>query len=251
MSDSRLAANGETWWFLDLRKTALFACISGGLSSLIPIWNGVRTMAAAGLLGLVLAAVSLLAAVLMLLFMFALYTNEGSLYVPKRLRLLALAAAVILTSMISFSLPQWIGLPGVGTIYYVTTLLGEISGAGQVLVLIALFRTKENIAAANVPISNFLKVATKLALILWGVWLAFNMIRGLMAPYAYMLARDYALQTRRTPPAPLDIISELLMGILNAAIPFSIVYIVSKSIATSPGPGVALLPNEQGAAGEV
>ncbi len=245
MSDSSPTVRAETW-FLDLRKVAFLAGVANGLSALIPIWNALHALGAAGGLALLLELVSLLGSVLMPIFLVALHRDEGALRIPRHLRLLALAGAVVFTCMICWSLPPWIGQPGIDAIYYVSLLLTEISNVGMVLVLIALFRTGDGATATNAPVSNFLRVVTRATVVVWGMWLAFNLFRGLMAPYAYLQVRDYAARIGRAAPTPIDIVGDLLLGILNAAIFFSVPYIVSKGIASAPAPDASPIGGSAG-----
>jgi hypothetical protein len=242
-----------------LRKIALFASIAGATSALIPLWNGVLMMGAARArpLDFWLVAVALLASATMPVFNFALYQNQGTLYFSRYLRYLALAAAIVLTLLLAMGLPQRIGLLASylsalrtvpwrtgtvamwsvvrdpRTIYHVSTVLAEISDLALILLLMSFFRQKDDLAQSDVPASRFLQVAARATTVVWGLWLFFNMIRGILAPYTYLQIRNYAAQTGRPAPTAADIVGELLRAMLSAACWFSVPYIVYRSLTPS------------------
>jgi hypothetical protein len=261
-----------TPWFSDLRKVALFASIAGALSLLLPLWNGLQTIGAIGAarpIELGLLAISLLATAIMPIFFFALYQNPGPLAFPKHLRLLALIAAIVLTLMVTWGLPQWVrsltvyfsalktvnwslGAASVwrvaadpSTIYHVSTLLAQISNLGLVLLLISIFRHESNQAESEVGPSSTLRIVTKAAVMIWGLWLGFNLIRGILTPYLYLQVRNAAAQAHRSPPRAIDLVADMVSAILLAACWFISPYIVYKSQATSPQTDAAAPPIQE------
>jgi hypothetical protein len=75
---------------------------------------------------------------------------------------------------------------------------------------------------------------TKTTLIVWGLWLGFNLLRGVLTPYIYLQMRNFAAQTRRPPPPAIDLVAGMLTAILLAACFFIAPYIVHKSLAPAP-----------------
>jgi hypothetical protein len=246
-----------------IRNAALFACVAGALSALIPLWNGVLMMGAAALtrpLDFWLVAVALLATCIMPVFTFALYRNKGTLHFPKQLRLLALGAALSLGLLVILSLLQWIGLlpeylsalrtvqwsagtiviwsvaRDPRTIYHVTTLLAEVSSLAMIVLLISFYRYENEEAGSDVAASGFLRIATRTTVVIWGIWLGFNIIRGLLAPYTYIQLRNYAAQMRRPAPPAITVVGELLRTMLSTACLFCVPYIVPRSLEGGPRP---------------
>jgi hypothetical protein len=255
-----------------IRKAALFACIAGALSALIPLWNGVLMMGAVALsrpLDFWLVAMALLATCTMPVLTFALYRNQGTLHFPKQVRLLALGAALTLGLLLILSLPQWIGLlPAYlsalrtvqwsagtiviwsvardpRTIYHVTTLLAEVSSLGMILLLISFYRYKDGEEGGDVAVSGFLRIATRTTVVIWGIWLGFNIIRGLLAPYTYIQLRNYAAQMRRPAPEAITVVGELLKTMLSTACLFCVPYVVSRSLEGAPMLEDAGLPDQE------
>jgi len=245
-----------------IRKAALFACITAALSTLIPLWNGVMMMGAAALtrpLDFGLVALALLATCTTPVFTFALYRNEGTLHFPKQLRLLAIGAAASMALLLVLSLPPWFRSLGPyvsalktvhwtaglfvywyvaldpRTIYQVSTLLAEVSNLAIILLLLSFYRYDEG-SRSGAAVSRFLRVATRTAVVIWGIWLGFNLIRGLLAPYTLIQLRNYAAQMRRPAPEAVTVVGELLKTMLSAACLFCVPYIVSRSLEGSPRP---------------
>lgn len=205
-----------------------------------------------------LVALALLATCTTPVFTFALYRNDATLHLSKQLRLLALGAAVILAFLLVLSLPPWFRTLGPyvsalktvhwtagmfvywyvaldpRTIYQATTLLAEVSNVAMIVLLVSFYRYKDDNGGADVPASKFLRIATRTAVVIWGIWLAFNLIRGLLAPYTLIQLRTYAAQMRRPAPEAITVVGELLKSMLSAACLFSVPYIVSKSLGEAP-----------------
>src|ERR1700743_2654120 len=88
---------------MDIRKIALVTFIVSILSLLAPAWNFTQTMvgivsrqAVTGLWVIPMALFTFFSSMIMPLFFFALYRNEGTLRIPKPMRLLSKVAALIL-----------------------------------------------------------------------------------------------------------------------------------------------------------
>jgi hypothetical protein len=181
-------------------------------------------------------------------FYFALYCNEGTLHVPKRLRLLSLGAALTVGVMGALALPEWLRSVGpywgamkmldwrIGatsilaaareprTISFFSTLVGEFSNLAYVVLLIALFRHGSDESYTDVPVSRLLSFVTKLAVITLGLFIVVEV--GLI-PYAYFQLRREALQLGQAPPG-LDN-SEATRALFSAVLLFIAPYVVYKS----------------------
>ena len=172
------------------------------------------------------------------IFYFALYRNEAPLYFLKRLRLLALIAAFTFAVIVLTTLPAWIrslaaylavlaafdwsiGANSVlafvrdpRTIGQLSTLLGELSNIAGILMLIVIFRGADEPLEADVPVSRLLRVVTKVAVISWGLWVAFLVVRVIAMPFAFVQIRNYALQIGRTPPQLGEMMAEAIRTLL-------------------------------------
>jgi hypothetical protein len=212
-------------------------------------------------------AVSLLATATMPVFVFALYRNPGNLHFSRHLRWLALSAAIALTLLVALGLPPWIRSlaaylsalqrlnPGVvtfstlardpRTIFHVSTLLTEISNLGLVLLLMSIFRQVEDQPDNGVAISRFFRTVTKTTLTVWGLWLGFNLIRGILTPYIYLQVRNYAAQAHQLPPPPIDLVAGMTSAILLTACLFTPPYVVYKSLPPLPKENEVLLPGQE------
>jgi len=176
---------------------------------------------------------------IMPVFYFALYRDTGTLRFSKNLRLLSLVAAIAFGMMATAGLIQMLA-PRLGpisvlyterapwTINDVSSLLAEFSNLAFILLLVALSRPATDESPADVPASRLLSSVTKLAVISWGFWVAFNLVRVALAPYSYFQLRTYALQLRVTPPQLADIIADAIRTLLSQACLFIPPYVVYK-----------------------
>jgi hypothetical protein len=256
VSSSTQTAESASSWFPDLDKAALFASLMGWVTILIPVWNTIQTIRAVGTtrpLQAFMTVAALLAVATLPVFYLALYKNARSVRFPKQHRILALLAAIVVALTLLVELPQWFAslagyltamtqldwsnVPAAVTLialapstaYQVSTVLSDVSNVALILLLIALAQQVRTPEEIDVPISRFLRIATWAALIVWGLWLALSLFRGLIAPYGYVQLRNYAAQTGRAAPAAIDIIGELFKTILSAACLFIAPYIVFRS----------------------
>jgi hypothetical protein len=179
---------------------------------------------------------------IMPVFYFALYRNEGYLRFSERLRILALAAAVGMSVVTAEGLPRLLeslSSKGSGsvlieqrvpwTITDASYVAGVFSNIIYILLLIAVFRQPDSEPQSQVPISKFLSVITKVAVIAWTIWVAFNLVRLLITPYTYSLLRNYALQNGVTPPPFRNIVAGAARTLLSQSSLFALPYIVLRS----------------------
>ena len=254
-------ARSLTFWFTDLKGIALTACVTGLLSLPLPAWNAIQTITAATsptnafwrLAGIPVLVLTILFSAIIPLFYFALYRNEAMLYFPKRLRLLALIAAVTFVVIVLTTLPAWIrslaayfgalaafdwrmGAASVlvfvrdpRTIGQLSKLLGEASNIACILMLIAIFRCANEPLEADIPVSKLLRDMTKVAVISWGLVVAFLVLRVIAMPYVFFQLRTYAFQIGRTPPQLWVMMAEAVRTLLIQACLFAGPYIVYRS----------------------
>jgi hypothetical protein len=246
----------------DLRKFALIAFVISTLSILFPFWNSVTTTMSlvarnphAALRSVPLTIIVSLAAASVLVFYYALFRNQDTLRVPPRIRPLALGGAIAIALSMAAGLPQtwgplragWIAVYKLnwgsgGTALsaiahdrrFIGSLilgLGECSNVAAMLVLIALFRQPtEEQSEETVPVSRLLNAATRAAVLLLGLWAAFNLVRLLASPYTYFVVRNVALENRLKPPPLAHIVSRANIEFLASVGQFAAPYIVFKSL---------------------
>jgi hypothetical protein len=222
--------------FSDIKKIALITFIATVLGLLIPVWRLTQQVAATRLP--VWARVSFilfgyLFSAIMPLFYFALYRNEGTLRFPIHLRRLSLITALLFGAI---SMLDWkrVGSASIVAIArdprmidQIAILLGECSNLAYILLLLAFFRQADgSFTPTDVPVSRLLSFVTKAALTLWGIWVAFNLVRVVVAPFAYAVAVSKAGRT----PLPLSgMMLEVIQMLLTQACLFIAPYVVYNS----------------------
>ncbi len=245
--------NSVAAWPSDIRKVARITFTASVLSLLIPIWRLTQQTPSYRLP--LLESVSLilfgyLFGAIMPMFYFALYRNEGTLRFPKPLRRLSLVTAVVFASLAAWSLPDWIGfidyfssatvewrsgsaavlafVRDPRTVNEVAKLLNGCSNVAYILLLVAFFQQSDSEPAVttDVPPSGFLRRVTKVALVLWGIWVAFNLVRVVVTPLAIRVA---AFKTGRRPPQLGHIMMEVIEMLLTQACLFIAPYVVYNS----------------------
>jgi hypothetical protein len=245
-----------TFWLTDIRKAALIACVAMVLGVLIPAWDGARTMLAIESIGswsIPLILLTYCVTAIMPVFFFALYRNEGLLDFPKSLRVLSLAAAIVLGVITVAGLPQWIetlrsywadirtldwtaGAEAVsivagepGTYTQVATLLGGFSNLAYIMLLIALFKQAGKETDGDIPNSRMLAIMTKIAVIAWGLIVAGCVVRLLFLPFVNSQIRDLAIQVGRTPPRLGTMMVDAVRTLLSQACLFTAPHVVYRS----------------------
>lgn len=223
--------------FSDIRKVALITFIAAVLGLLIPVWRLTQQVAATRLPVWARVPIILfgyLFSAIMPLFYFALYRNEGTLRFSKHLRLLSLITALLFGAI---SMLDWkrVGSASIVAIArdprmidQIAILLGECSNLAYILLLLAFFRQadKEPFTPTDVPVSRLLSFVTKAALTLWGIWVAFNLVRVVVAPFAYAVAVS---KTGRTPLPLSGMMLEVIQMLLTQACLFIAPYVVYNS----------------------
>jgi len=243
-----------TIWFTDVRKIAFITFVTSLLGLLIPGWNSTQEMIGlesthpqSKLWMTPMLVLGYLVTATMPMFYFALFRNEGTLHLPRRFRPLALVGilglglymAVGLSEVIKILRPLWTetklfegrsgATSGAGAVF------AELSNLAAILLLIAFFRQAIDRPHAEIPVSRLLSIATKAAVIAFGLWSAFNVVRLVLSPLVYSQLRNYALQVGREPPQFGSILAEVIPAVLASTGLFIAPYIVYKSQARGGG----------------
>lgn len=200
------------------------------------------------------SALALLFTAIIPAFYFVLHRSEGTLHIPKRLRLLALATAFAAGTIALVELPSWIKTLGfywaavttvdwkigassvlvfardVRTIGLISILLAEFSNIAYILLLIAIFRQESDLLEIDVPISGQLNRVTKVAVIAWGMVVAAVLVGLALTPYSFFTLRNLALQTGRTYPTFGDLLAERIRNVFVQACLFAAPYIIYRSL---------------------
>jgi hypothetical protein len=245
----------------DIRKAALITCIASVFGLLIPMWNATRTIievestrAVSNWWVAPMSALVVPLAAVMPMFYFTLYRNEGTLRFPRRLRLVSLTAALVFSMVVAAELLEWIESQGpywtamkaldwssggasavaalgdLGKIRRVSTLLDGLADISVILVLVAIFRqAPSEESSTDVPVSRLLSVVTKVAIVMWGIWVAFSFLRVAITPYTYSQLRNFDLQGR-TLPSLAQMMADAIRTFLGQACLFTTPYIVHKCI---------------------
>jgi hypothetical protein len=226
---------------LDIRTAALITSITGVLAIVKPAWDATRSMTAAQSnhprwwINPMMIAMGIFSAILPL-FYFALYRNQGTWQIPRRLRLLSMAAAILLGMIVAIGLPAWIESLGLMKSQSVLSqerelwvgdlaqILGQLSNFAYILVLVTIYRQVERYP--QVPSSKLLAIVTRIAVIFYGLWVTFNLIRLALTPYSYSQLRDFALRVGRTPPPFQELVKEAIRAVLMGSCMFAAPYIV-------------------------
>lgn len=249
-------------WLTDVRRVALLNCVFQFLSMLAPAARLVAQANALAadhrdwLLWIVLAMIATtLFSVLVLTFFWAVYRERATLVLPSHLRLIAIGAALVLL-VIGFrafgnwaftvrddwsfvtqqdwrtgarSFRDWLGNPA--TVREFANSTDIAAGVSYLFFLVALFRQTGYSGRPEVPVSRFLRVVTKMIVIVVAFIVAFLLIRVFLTPYTYSQLRQLALQAGRNPPPFLglirDAIRDLLLGACYLTAPF-LVYMSTR-----------------------
>ncbi len=218
--------NSASSWYSDIRKVALINFIAAVLGLLLPVWR--LTQQTAEIRFSLWARIPIvlfgyLFTAIMPVFYFALYRNQGTLRLPKHLRQLSLITAILFASLVTGGVPS--------TVNEVANLLSECSNLAYVWLLFAFSRQSndESFSPGDVPVSRFLRFVTKAAVILYGIWVAFNLVRVVITPYAYSHLRIVALETGRRPPQLGRMMLEVIRTLLTQACLFIAPYVIYNS----------------------
>jgi hypothetical protein len=243
--------------FTDVRKGALFARITAAAGLVFPVWNSTHQILALGqsrtpLWTMPMIVLALFTSSLLPLFYFALYRDTGGLRITKGLRRLALVAVLILSVFVALGLPGWIESFArtsvlaadreLWTIRDTSFVLDVSSSLGTILLLVALSRQRDEDSSRH-PVSRLLSIVTNVAVVTWGLWVAFQVVRLVLTPYTYTQLRDYAAQVGRTSPSLAYLIRDAARSLLTQAALFTAPLVIWRSrrsafrTRTEPEPG--------------
>lgn len=186
-------------------------------------------------------------------FYFALFRNQVTLRFPNRFRMLSLITALMFGLFVTWDLSSRIGsfeyyLKAMAmldwgssrttsflalardprTMNQVAILLSECSNIAYILLLVVFFRQSsgERLGEADVPAPRLFRSLTKIVVIVWGIWVAFNIVRLAAMPFLYPLLQSIALRTGGTPPPLGRWVFEAAQNVLTQACLFIAPYVV-------------------------
>ena len=243
---------------MDIRRAALITSIACVLGLLMPVWNGLQRMATLEATHpgwWIVAVIGILVSAIPPVFYFSLYRNEGTLRFSRREQSLALITALMLGVSQSIRLPQLVGsLAHEGATSVLTpergpwtfgdssTVSGILFDAAYILMMMTVYRHVNEESDAFAPVSKFLRIVSTVAVIAWGILVAFNLARLFLTPYTYSLVRRVALQIGRTPPAFRDIVAEATSMLLWQVSIFVGFYIIWRGSSQPKGGLPAIEP---------
>jgi hypothetical protein len=212
---------------MGVRRAALITCIASVIVLVTSLWDGARRTAALGVTGSqwwVIPAFALLTlfSAIMPVFYFAMYRYEGAMRFPRPLRKLALGAAVTLGIVTALRSPAWAGS------WNPSSIAIHLGNFTCILLLVAMSRDAVGEPSAQ-GASNFLSVVTKVAVVTWSVWVAFQLVRLAIVQFTYPSLKTCAYQVGRTPPRLRDMAMDVILTFLSQASLLTAPYIVWRS----------------------
>jgi hypothetical protein len=212
---------------MDVRRAALIACIASVIVVVESLWDGASRMAALGVTGSqwwVIPAFALLTlfSAIMPVFYFALYRYEGTMRFARPLRKLALGAAVTLGIVTALRSPAWAGS------WNPAAIAKHLANFTYILLLVSMSRDAVGEQSAQ-SASNFLSVVTKVAVVTWSVWVAFQLVRLAIVEFTYSSLKTYAYQVGHTPPTLRDMAMDVILTLFSQASLLAAPYIVWQS----------------------
>ena len=246
---------------MDIKRTALVVSIASVLAVVIPVWQAMQQMAALESSRptmrqwtIPLSVFAWLFTAIMPLFFFALYRNEGTLRFTKSIRLCSLFTAVLFGFLVALDLWEWSGslssywaamkladwksgamdlvwaARNPQTIVQVSAVLDELDNVAYILLLLLFWHQPDGESSdVQVPVSRLLRFVTQVALIAYGLWVAFNLVRLVVTPYFYFQIRNAASRIGRQ-PRPLELVmANTLRMLLEQACLLMAPYIVYNS----------------------
>ncbi len=241
---------------MNIRNTALAACISTVLAVSLAMGNAARTILATGRWWtLPLFVFTVLVSTIMPVFFFALYRNEADLRFSESLRHLSLLTALAFGAMVLIQLPAFFeSTGGIGHRSVLTSepthfsqvdlswLVGWLSNCTYIVLLLAFFRQKDNNTETPVPVSKLLRVTATMAAVALGLGMAFNVLRIVLSPYIYSQARTYSQQTGRALPPFRALLQPMLKDLLTNFCLFIAPFVIWNAIRDTRRPTQATTP---------
>ena len=171
---------------------------------------------------------------IMPVFYFALYLDEGTMQFPRPLRKLALAAAATYGIVAALRLQAFVGP------WKWDAVLGLLGNLAYILLLVSMSREVSEDPIEPVPVSNLLSAVTQVAVIAWGIWVAFQLVRIAIVVFTYASLKQFAYRLSRTSPSLHDMAMDVILTFLTQASLLAAPYIVWRS-----GFGRGASPSEQ------
>ena len=235
---------------LPIRKVALNACLTLVPGLMMPLWKVTQTIfrlaasPASKLIGALELAVVFSVVAILPVFCYALYRNEGTFRIAERLRLLSLAAALVLCALTPGYL-GWIDSWDSSAATKIGELVDGLADLSYVLLLVSFFQHRDNDSGDGVAISRFLRVVTKVAVIALGIIAAFFLLLAAGSPFEYYFElRPTVLQMGRTPPPVSAVIKEAVFRALAQIGLFAGPYVVYQSLKNSSETATTIKPAE-------
>jgi hypothetical protein len=238
---------------VSIRKIALVAGLSGLLTIVTPLWSLTHLP-----VGRIPAIYTLLTVILVLgtlivpVFDLALFANSAPIRLPRNLKRLALIAAIVFGAVAALGVPDLLeslmslrndvqlGGGGIAILASkpILDLVAEISNLAFILLLVALYRTPDG--APEEPVSAFLEVTSRIAVILCGLGMIYALVLVGYAPYGYEQVRQMYLTRNAAPPALWQVMARPMKTLLDTACIWVAPYVISMSqrgLAITPQPG--------------
>jgi hypothetical protein len=228
--------DSATSWPANIRRIALVTCIASALALLLPLWNdtwsiiGLRsTSAGPGWRFIPGTVLAILFSAVMPVFYFALYRDQGKLHFTKHLRFISFGAAIIVGFFVHAGLRVEYLDDASWSLTRTSRALSELANITYLFLLIAFCLQQSAESDHEDSGSRLLNGVAQIAVIMWGFWLAFLLIRVLLIPYTHSLLKDTALRNGATAPTFTALLEEAVRTLLNQASLFAAPYIIFKS----------------------
>ncbi|HUB83097.1 MAG TPA: hypothetical protein VMB03_30060 [Bryobacteraceae bacterium] len=196
---------------MGIRKAALVAFVASLAGLIGPLWTSVNRMLGIGRWWTVPALlVSVAFPALMLAFYFALFRDPGPMHFSRSLRKLALAAAVTCAGV------ALVRIEKVGNITWFT-LLGQLSTAAYVLLLLIMSRDGPDEPCEEPLPSELMVNLTKLTVLLWSLWVAFQLVRMVIIVFGYSSMERIAFQAARSIPPLHEMLTDVALTFFSQA----------------------------------
>ena len=188
---------------------------------------------------ILMISAGLIAGAVLPVFFFSLYRYRGALFIPPKTRRVGLLAAILLSLLMAANLRLELldlafashgGLlhPKDWVIGHAVGLIGLISDAALILLLLSFYFHRDRESHADDAHEHLLDQTTKIAVILYGLFLAFLAVRILVSPLVYSSFKEVALQSGRALPPYLAMLGEELHDFATQACVFAAPYVIFR-----------------------
>ena len=115
------------------------------------------------------------------------------------------------------------------TIGHIVDLIGTFSNATLLFLFISFNLHSNEESDPDVQSSRLLDPITKVAVVFFGLVLAFSVIRCLLTPYTYATLKHFALENGRTAPPFSSLLEDAIRALALQACLFTAPYVIFKS----------------------